>query len=224
MGKNTFLSVLVFTVFAVGIGVFVLPGKPPGDVHLPWQTSVTPEGDLSVLGVTVGRTTLGEAEEIFKEPAEVSLFAKDSGSKSVEAYFDSVDVSGLRARIVVVMTVDEASLNGMFDRGVRIANMGGGRRKVTLADDDLGRLMQMPIASLTYIPKINLTAEMVRSRFGEPAERIAEPDSKVEHWLYPDRGLDLALDAEGKEVLQYVRPANFEQIRAPLLKAAVKPQ
>lgn len=220
MGKNTFLSVLLFTILAVGIGVFVLPGKQPGDVHLPWQITVSPEGDLHVLGVVVGRTTLAEAEHAFKEPAEVSLFARKSGEKSIEAYFDSVDISGLKARIVVVMSVDAATLNGMFDRGVRVANMGGGRHKVTLADDDMQQLMKMPIASLTYIPKINLTDEMVQSRFGEPAERIAEPGDKVVHWLYPDKGLDLALDTEGKEVLQYVRPSSFEQIRAPLHQAA----
>lgn len=219
MGKNTFLSVLLVTVLAVGIGVFVLPGKQPGVAHLPWQISVTPEGDLSVLGVVVGRTTLGGAEHAFKEPAEVSLFAKESGTKVVEAYFDSVDISGLRARIVVVMSVDEATLKGMFDRGVRMANMGGGRHKVTLADEDLQLLKTLPIASLTYIPKINLTAEMVKSRFGEPDERIAESDGKVVHWLYPEKGLDLALDSEGKEVLQYVRPSSFEQIRAPLRQA-----
>jgi len=220
MGRHTFLSVLFFTVFAVAVGVFVLPGKKPENVHLPWQVSVTPKGNLSVLGVVVGKTTLGEAERAFKEPAEVSLFAHENGNKVVEAYFDSVDISGLRARIVVVVALDKPTLEEMFNQGARLANMGGGRHKVTLADKDLARVKKTPIVSLTYIPRINLSEEMVKSRFGEPAERIAEPEGQVVHWLYPGKGLDLALDSEGKEVLQYVPPADFEQIRNPLLEAA----
>lgn len=220
MGRHTFLSVLFFTVLAVAVGVFVLPGKESREVYLPWQVSVTPTGNLRVLGVEIGSSTLGDAERAFKEPAEVSLFARDNGAKVIEAYFDSVDISGLRARIVVVMAVEPATIQGMFDRGVRVANMGGGRRKVTLADVDMAALKQMPIASLTYIPKINLDAELVQNRFGQPAERIAEPEGKVEHWLYPQIGLDIALDEEGKEVLQYIRPSDFGQIRNPLLEAA----
>jgi hypothetical protein len=218
MGRYTFVSVLLFTVLAVAVGVFVLPGKKAEDVHLPWQMSVTPDGNLRVLGVEVGASTLNEAEHAFKEPAEVSLFVKDSGEKAVEAYFNSVDISGLRARIVIVMDVDNATMQGMFERGVRVANMGGGRHKATLSDEDLSRLKQMPIASLTYIPKIDLNAELVQQRFGQPAERIAEPEGKVEHWLYPEKGLDIALDEEGDEVLQYVPPRDFDQISVPLHK------
>ena len=45
--------------------------------------------------------------------------------------------------------------------------------------------------------------------------------AQVEHWLYPERGLAIALDAKGRELLQYVAPAEFERrLRAPLLKAS----
>lgn len=220
MGRHVFLSVLGFSILAVVVGIFILPGKESGDVRLPWQISITPDGGSSVLGVTLGRSTLAETELAFGEPAEVSLFVQSSGEKVVEAYFDSVDISGIRARIVVVMQLDKPQLEGMFQRGVRVANMGGGRHKVTLADEDMAGLRQTPIASMTYIPRANLDAELVSRRFGEPAERIPEPNGKTVHWLYPDKGLDIALNPEEKEVLQYVRPANFEAIRAPLLRAA----
>jgi hypothetical protein len=109
----------------------------------------------------------------------------------------------------------------MYNNGVRVANMGGGRQKITVAEADLAKLKQTPIASLTYLPKANLDAGMISSRFGEPAERIKERDSLIEHWLYPQKGLDIALDPEGKEVLQYVQPRHFESLRAPLMAAAV---
>jgi hypothetical protein len=59
---------------------------------------------------------------------------------------------------------------------------------------------------------------MITQRFGQPAERI-KAGTTFEHLLYPDRGLDIRLDTEGKEVLQYVAPRDFTRIREPLLKA-----
>ncbi|MFO7593879.1 MAG: hypothetical protein R6X15_07560 [Pseudomonadota bacterium] len=220
MGRHIFLSVLGFSVLAVIIGVFVMPGKTPRAVHLPWQITVTEEGNLRVLGVELGRTTLGGAELAFGEPAEVSLFSEE-GERMVEAYFDQVDISGLRAKIVVVIPLSDEVVEAMYERGVRVANMGGGRRKVTLADADLAQLKQMPIGSMTYIPRANLDAELVSRRFGEPAERIGEPEGKTVHWLYPEKGLDIALNPEETEVLQYVRPEEFARISAPL-KALAK--
>lgn len=218
MGRHIFLSVLAFSIIAVVVGVFVLPGKQQKDVRLPWQITITPDGDSRVLGVELGRTSLSDAELAFGEPAEVSLFARDDGSRVVEAYFDSVDISGIRARIVLVMSLDKAQIDAMYERGIRIANMGGGRRKVTLSDADMTALKSMPIGSMTYIPRANLDAELVQKRFGEPAARIAEAEGNTVHWLYPDKGLDIALNPEEKEVLQYVRPEDFERIRAPLMK------
>ena len=56
-------------------------------------------------------------------------------------------------------------------------------------------------------------------RFGPPAQRI-RGNEHLEHWLYPALGLSLALDSQGKEVLQYVAPAQFGQLRDPLVARA----
>ncbi len=213
-----FLGVLVFSIIAVIAGVLFVPGRPPGEVHLPWQVEITPEGHSRVFGVEIGRTTLAEAQHTFKEPGEVSLFEHEDGMRAVEVYFNNVDISGLRARMVLVMDLSPEQLTGMYQHGERLANMGGGRRKVTLSDMDMQTLQQMTFNSLSYIPRHNLDDAVVKSRFGEPAERIAESKGKVVHWLYPEKGLDIALNPEAKEVLQYVQPARFEAVRRPLLE------
>ena len=51
-------------------------------------------------------------------------------------------------------------------------------------------------------------------RFGEPAEQIQA--TGVTHYLYPDKGLVVALHENSKEVIQYVHPARFEQLSQPL--------
>ena len=52
-------------------------------------------------------------------------------------------------------------------------------------------------------------------RFGEPLRRIQEAGG-ISHWLYPDKGLDIAINPDGKEVLQYINPADFSRIIEPL--------
>lgn len=221
MGKNIFLNVLLVTIVLVLLAVFVIPGKEPSKrVHLPWQIEVSPQGNLKIFGMELGRTTLSEAEHILGELVVVSMFATDSGEKVVEGYFDNLDISGLRAKMVVVMDLSEEQLKALYERGVRVANIGGGRNKVTLSDSDKELVRRSPIASITYLPKANLDAEMIRARFGEPETRIKEKEGTIEHWLYPNKGLDIALDEEGKDVLQYVQRRDFAQLRQPLEAAA----
>ena len=43
----------------------------------------------------------------------------------------------------------------------------------------------------------------------------------VEHLLYPSQGIDVAVPAKGKSVIQYVAPAEFEaRLLLPLQKQA----
>ena len=220
MERYTFLGVLVFSLVALAIGI-LLPGAPAEKaVNLPWQVEVTANGSTRVLGLELGSSTLSDAEKLFGQTYEVSMFARDDGNKVVEVYFNSITLSGIRARVVLVMGLTEAQLNGFYERGVRVSTMGSGTRKVTIHDTDFRALATLPIASLTYIPKANLSPELIQARFGQPAERILEKDteSPVEHWLYPKKGLDLIWHEKGKEVLQYVQPLHFEALRKPLLE------
>ncbi len=220
MERYIFLGVLLFTLLALAIGLLLPTKSPEESVYLPWQIEQTASGSIRVLGLELGHSTLGDAERRFNEPYEVSMFARDDGNKVVEVYFDSITLSGIRARVVLVMGLTEEQLNGFYERGVRVATMGSGTRKVTIHDSDFRALATLPIASITYIPKANLTPELIQARFGQPAERIMEKEteSPVEHWLYPQQGLDLIWHEKGKEVLQYVQPLQFETLRKPLLE------
>ncbi len=218
MGRSLFWPVLLVTVAAVAVAVLLPGGGPaPEPPHnLPWQIEPLPGGNSRVFGVELGRSSLRELEQQLKEPAEIGLFVSDAGGRTVEAYFNSVMLSGIKARIVATMDFDGATLQGLYDRGARIKTLAVGRRKVTLSDDDLPLVYRTAVVALTYLPRIDLEPQVLRKRFGEPAERIAEPGGKIEHWLYPDKGLDLVVNAEGKEVLQYVPPRRFQQLVAPL--------
>ena len=65
--------------------------------------------------------------------------------------------------------------------------------------------------SLTYAPRVDIEADTLRERFGEP-ERVVELDERRSHWLYPTRGLDILVDREGREVMQFLMPSEFDRL------------
>ena len=75
---------------------------------------------------------------------------------------------------------------------------------------------------MTYLPSINLQADLIEKRFGQPANKITDAVGGAEHWLYPDTGVDIALHAEQKEVIQYVMPADFNKLQQPLIDNQVE--
>jgi hypothetical protein len=219
MGRNVFWPVLLVSIAAVILAVLSPGGRPPEPPrYLPWQIEVLPDGSSRVFGITLGRTTLGEMEQQLQEQAEVSLFATDAGERVVEGYFNTVTLNGLKAKMVATLGFDQEQLRQLFDRGARISTLAQGKRKVSLSDPDLLLARQTPVVAITYLPGINLEEETVRRRFGKPGRRISEADGKVVHWLYPDKGLDVVLSEEAKEVLQYVPPRDFHKLMAPLEK------
>jgi hypothetical protein len=91
-----------------------------------------------------------------------------------------------------------------------------GTRQHALTEAAIEDLGASALVGVSYIPDAQLSAEVLQARFGEPAERLAEGD-RLQHWLYPALGLAVVLDAKGREVLQYVAPAEFEaRLATPL--------
>jgi len=216
MGRHVFLWVLIVSVLAVVIGILI-PGQPREQpVNLPWQVEMMADGSSKVFGLVLGKSTLQDAQQVFQEDAELSMFATDDGKRVVEGFFNTLTLSGLRAKMVVALDYSEQELKEIFDRGARISTMGSGKRKVALSGEDKTAAMHTPIATITYLPKANLDAAIVEKRFGLPAEKIKEQGTDIEHWLYPDKGLDITLSDEQKDVLQYTLPSQFENLVAPL--------
>ena len=221
MERNTFLGVLLVTLLALGIGLLI-PMKQD-DNHpamLPWVIKVNSDGSSTVFGLTLGRSTLGDAERQFQEEAELTMFRSARGRLSVEGYFDDVILSGFAARFVLVAHLSDAELKAIYNRGLRIATMGDGQHKITMQPDDIAKVRATPIASITYLPKTSIGWTTVAKRFGKPSLKVTEPDGATEHWLYPAEGLDIAINTSGKVVMQYVAPRDFGRVMAPLLKKA----
>jgi hypothetical protein len=187
-----------------------------GDVY-PWAAEVTPAGETHVLGITLGRTTLAQAEQRFRSSAELALFAEGANDLSLEAFFNEVTLGGLSSRVVLSLSVDPGVLAQMRERGGSGERTESGAIRHRLHTDDLALARAAPIWALTYVPYVQLEAALIEQRFGRPDE-IVRTSATTAHYLYPTKGLDIMLNDNEREVLQFVRPADFERLREKLVE------
>ena len=201
----------------IGIMMLMPEERSDGVVRLPWLVSADEQDRTLVFGFTIGDTTLGEARAAFGEEGKINLFTHPDRADrySVEAYFDQMYLDGLRADFVITLDADQAELAAMYERGLRISQLGSGGKKVTLAPQDIDALQQSPIRVITYLPWKSLNGEILNKRFGKPDEKFTEPTG-VTHWLYPSKGMDIGLDRDGGVVIQYVDAREFEDLVALL--------
>jgi hypothetical protein len=202
------------------------PGKRgEGDVvtNLPWQIEVLPDGTSRVFGLTVGASTLSDARTRFGGGGELAIVAAPGETGSIELYFEDVTLGAVTGKLIVAADAGNDVVETMKRRAVKTEYMQSTTKKSTLAEPDAAAAYASSIRSIAFVPSISLDENIVIHRFGQPAERIRTSET-TEHFLYPERGLDIALDSKGKELLQYVAPRNFARLRAPLERHVDKPE
>ena len=197
---------------------------PTTTQDMPWQVSALPGGGSQVLGLTLGeaspgRSTLGDVLQRWGDKVQVAIVAAPNESGTLEAYVDPMQAGFISGKAIITAHLPPEVIQGMRERATKTEYMGGTTRKATLSSADLAEALQAPVTAVSFIPAANLDEDIILSRFGQPAQRVRS-NGHLEHFLYPEKGLDLALDSEGKELLQYVAPAEFERLRQPLLAAA----
>jgi hypothetical protein len=210
---------LIVAVIAVS-ALFRAGGKPALQPvsGLPWQIEILPNGETRVFDLIPAHSSLDDARRRFGMDMQIAVIAAPGESGSLEAYSGSVTTGAIMGKMILVAAMDEREVAHLRQRAVKSEYMDSSTRKYILHHDDLAHAWQAPIASITFIPAASLDEQTVLGRFGTPTERI-RVDDRVEHFLYPQKGLDLALDSKGKEVLQYVSPRQFARLREPLIKA-----
>jgi len=216
MKKPPLFALIGFILLLLGAALLLPGGRPPDpNPRLPWKIELDGAGGSRVFGLKLGQSTLADARSILGEQGVASLFQSPDGKRVIEAYFERIALSGLRADIILSLEVAPETMAAMFDRGARLSSLPSGVKKVTLADNDLISLAGAPIAHITYIPGADLDEPLLLGRFGEPARKAPEGEGVV-HWLYPDKGLDIVVNREGREMFQYVAPARFHELAQPL--------
>lgn len=217
------LAIFVAIVLALLALPLLLPSQqgvvPPvaSGIGLPWQIEVSSAGDMQVFGLTPGRTTFDEARRHLGGAPQVALIVGPDDTGALEVYYDSMAAQFVTGRMVLTLATTQEEREAMAARARKVEYMEGTTRRMHLSEPDLEAAGQAVVDGVSFIPAAHLDEPVILQRFGVPAERIRSSEH-TEHFLYPDKGLDLRLDAKGKELLQYVAPREFWRLREPLLK------
>ena len=187
------------------VGSFLVPGESKRNDDVPWHIEHPTPDSVRVFGLTLGESVANEAELRFKEEAKPSLFKSPEGKLIAEVFFEQVNLAGLPSKIVLTIDVPEEELKGMYERGLRMAATGSGK-KITMTPDDIAKMRTWPISSLTYLPSLHVDEAVFLKRFGQPAQRIQESKSGLIHWLYPQNGLDITLGGARNRYCNTFRP------------------
>lgn len=220
--KIAIAIVLLALAVLVGPVVWQFAHYQPKDVPttgLPWQIETLPGGDAKVFGLTLRGSTLADARALFGNEMQLAVVAEPNETGNVEGYYESVTAGFVAGRMILTADLPTAVVEAMREHSPKTEYMQSTTRKAKLAEADLRTALAAPIRAIAFIPSAQLDEAVVLERFGQPAERI-RVNAHQEHLLYPAKGLDLVLDSKGRELLQYVAPARFEALRAPLLAQA----
>jgi hypothetical protein len=220
MDRKTPFIILAIVLVILAVAILAPGGRTVDSKPiLPWQIAILDDGSPRVFELTLGISPLSQAVQLLSEAPTLNLFRSPSGEFSIEAYFQRVALSGLRADFILTLEIDPQLATQMFERGLRISQLGSGSKKVNLSEADIQLAMGSPIRHITYIPATDLDAELIERYFGKPDQIIDDPEGGA-HWLYPNKGLDIALNPDTKEVFQYIHPQQFKQLLDPLLQQA----
>lgn len=212
--------VLIASLIVAAVLLPMLFVPPPEELakhqaRLPWNVEALPDGNSRVLGLTLNRSTLTEAKAAYGPDVEVAIVAEPGETGTLEAYVATAQLGFVTGKLVMTLAADDEQIDGMRRRAVKTEYMQSTTRRATLQAADLQAAMQLPVTAINFVPSVNLDESTVIERFGPPTERV-QVNAQQTHLLYPDKGLDIVLDSEGKEVLQYVAPRDFARLSAPL--------
>ncbi len=175
------------------------------------------QGEMTVFGITLGKTTLAEAEIILGSRAKRALFImppeKDEHGNdlipehNVEAFFPSMPDN---SKMLLGLYSTEPELEQIRYKAHGPIAFPSGNIKLEIDDKQQSMVNGMPVITLTSIPRVSLGPEDISNKFGEPA--LVHVRGEIVHFLYPKIGLDVILDRSGEALLQFVEPGQFSQV------------
>lgn len=201
-GLKLFLATLVATaaVFAWTSTHYHHPAKEK-------DTWVDEQSRLHVLGITLGTSTLREAEIALQSRSDIALYLYPLGhpkaGQKLEADFPAI---ADRTQVILLLGATPEQLYQFEQRATRPHLYPNAVARSNLAPEDSQLAYQMPITELTLIPSVTLNAEALNARFGAPA-RVEHVGDRETRLYYPAVGLVATLVEGEPAALHFTNPA-----------------
>jgi hypothetical protein len=198
-------SVLIglFLTLAGIAALMLLPSKQT-PAPMPWEVTIMADGNSKVFDIHLGITTYSEAQRQLRQYGKTAIFTREGDAPSVEAFFQSINLGGLSAKLILNLAVDEDKIAEMLSHAMEARIQPSGARRYQLNNLSNTSLIKAPIIAISYIPSIRLDEEKIRYRFGDPEvikQDAENPNTSI--WYYPRLGLLIRLNEHEKTILEY---------------------
>jgi hypothetical protein len=188
--------------------------KAKAATGLPWKVSTTANGSTQVLGVDIGEVTFKQLMFKLRLLAEPALFETPEGVLFLEASFGKKKFGILEARLIAEMEADQSVFKTMKDGNVGRDSTPSNHWKYSLSIKSTKVANDLRVWRLVYMPIADFELKQMKF-FGEPQEKIQVTDN-AQYWLYPDKGMALLWDKEGKEIFYYSALKDFPRLKKSL--------
>lgn len=209
---------LVFALVAVVLAAYPFLNRseqPQKLSGLPWQIDVLSDSSTRVFGITIGHSRLSDVLARLGSDTQLAIIAATGESGNLEMYYGHYKAGLLSGKLVLQTQAGDDDIRRWRENSPKSEYMATGKaRKYSINETDIQSVLNEVVTGITFIPAVNLDEDVILARFGQPAQRINSEG--VSHFLYPDKGLHIALSDREKEVLQYVSPAAFSVLAEPL--------
>ena len=176
---------------------------------MPWHITLHDPDHSEVFGITLNRTSLEQARKHFGQLDGIALYQNEQGEYSLEAYFGKLSIDRFSARLIANLDAPQQELEQLTEHTVKRTRTKDGSWRWTLTPEKQLEQGARTIKALSYIPDYaGMDGEFIRQRFGEPSTRETL-DETSEVWFYPRLGVRIMIDSAGKELFEYMTPAQF---------------
>jgi len=169
-------------------------------------THVDAEGRLHVLGVTLGETTLNQAELILQSKSDVALYIypqeHPKAGLKLEAFFPAI---ADHTKVILLMDLDDKQLKEIETRATIPHLYENKVARMNLATDDVALVHKATVRELTLIPNLTISAETLKARFGEP-DQVQSLTQDGAEYSYDAIGLKAVISKDEPPVLHFSNP------------------
>jgi len=164
---------------------------------MPWEVDRLENGSLRVFGITLGKTSIQEANQIFASFAKTQLQVTTDNDEyqtyQLIANYDGLIIGGLITQIQLTYQIEQNELQNIY-RSVD-------KNQISQKDNQAIQLysvsnkieidyLSTPISTITYIPSIDYGLETIHQNFGHASEekQLSNEEQVLD---YPEMGLKI---------------------------------
>ncbi len=207
--KLALAIISVIALISITLFYFTVDRNPGQAVDMPWHVEVIDPSHSRIFGIELNRSTLDQARRRFGQVDGIALYRDPDGVFSLEAYFGKVYFGHFTARLIATLDASQQEMEELTGLTIKRVPKEDGSIRWTLNSEKQHEQASRLIRTLSYIPDYKgMDADFILQRFGEPEKRVALEEG-AERWYYPQLGVRILIDPQGKELFEYMPVDQF---------------